>query len=29
VKALIGRSLDTEDGKHLTQAKLVVEYAFH
>jgi hypothetical protein len=26
---LIGRSLTTEAGRHLTQAKLVVEYAFH
>jgi hypothetical protein len=29
LQGLIGRSLTTEEGRHLTQAKLVVEYAFH
>jgi hypothetical protein len=29
LQGLIGRSLTTQDGRHLTQAKLVVEYAFH
>jgi hypothetical protein len=29
LQGLLGRSLTTEEGRHLTQAKLVVEYAFH
>jgi hypothetical protein len=29
LQGLLGRSLTTEAGRHLTQAKLVVEYAFH
>lgn len=29
LQGLVGRSLTTEEGRHLTQAKLVVEYAFH
>jgi hypothetical protein len=29
LQGLVGRSLTTEAGRHLTPAKLVVEYAFH
>jgi hypothetical protein len=29
LQGLIGRSLTTDEGRHLTQAKVVVEYAFH